>query len=271
MEKQKDQTSSPTAVSVEPPGLRPTPLLALSTRGALRLLLLVMGFLVALSTGLSIIAISTGRLGVVRGALFVDDEASLPTWFSQTNLALLAAALAAVGLILRRRPAEPGSTSPDIGRPLAWFVLATVALYLSIDEGAQLHERVNWVFDGTTAPTGALTWWWVIPFGLLVLAVAAAFSRFWWRLPVPTRNGLAIAAGLYVAGAIGMEMVGSEIINGGDGTGRFGGGTGYAYLAATTVEESLEMLGVIIAIYTVLELLRTTVLPNSSTKLELTP
>lgn len=60
----------------------------------------------------------------------VDEESNLPTWFSSSQflLAALACALLAAG---------------DRARRFGWGVLAAIMLEFSVDEVAELHERVE--------------------------------------------------------------------------------------------------------------------------------
>lgn len=89
---------------------------------------------------------------------------------------------------------------------------------------------------------------WVIP-GMVVVAVLAIyFVRFLWRLPPNTRQAFVVAGTLFVGGAIGVEILG----------GWYGGLHGMAnltYSLFATVEESMEIVGVIVFIHALLEYL----------------
>jgi hypothetical protein len=89
----------------------------------------------------------------------------------------------------------------------------------------------------------------VIPYGLLALAVAASYARFLLHLPPRTRTLFLVAGGLYVGGALGMEMVAGVL------AGIPGWGTEGNLRYAVPVEELCEMLGVVMFIHVLLSYL----------------
>jgi hypothetical protein len=131
-----------------------------------------------------------------RDLLNFDSERSIPTWWSY--LLLIAVAL----VVLLNGVAEPNRKwKPH------WFWLFAIFIFLSIDEFSGIHER----FIGVLAPynfTGVLHFSWVIPYGALCLLVGTLYSRFVLELPADIRWRTAIAGGIYIVAAIGMEMVG---------------------------------------------------------------
>jgi hypothetical protein len=81
---------------------------------------------------------------------------------------------------------------------------------------------------------------WVIPAAVTVAALVAVYWRFVFALPALTRTRLLVAAALFLAGEMGMEMVGGWVID--------REGVTLAYALMTSVEEFLAMLGVVVAI-----------------------
>jgi hypothetical protein len=63
------------------------------------------------------------------------------------------------------------------------------------------------------------------------------FFGFWWQLPSRTRAQFAIAGGCFVAGAIGLELVGAQFWADGHAQST-------RYRLTTAVEETLEMVGI---------------------------
>ena len=82
---------------------------------------------------------------------------------------------------------------------------------------------------------------WVVPGLVLVGAVFLLYARFLWRLPPRTRWRFLVAGGLYVGGALGMELLGGKLHT------ELGYNTPW-YIAAAQLEEVLEMSGVIVFI-----------------------
>lgn len=85
-------------------------------------------------------------------------------------------------------------------------------------------------------------------FSLLVLLLAVTYWRFLLHLPFRSRMLFLTSAVVYVGGALGMEMVGGWYAQ------NYGSGN-LSYVAIATLEETLEMLGVVIFIYALLRYL----------------
>lgn len=86
---------------------------------------------------------------------------------------------------------------------------------------------------------------WVIPYGIFAVLVLAAYARFLLHLP-PRSRWLMLAAGAcYVVSSIGLEMVDAEYDNLFENVDPID-------VALYTVEELLEMSGIILFIYALL-------------------
>ncbi len=169
----------------------------------------------------------TRFLTVELHALFdLDEEQNVPSWFSGAQLLFAATLAFALAVAHRRRvPAESKW----------WSGLATVLVFLSLDEIAGLHETVN----------SLIVMSWAIPFGIVALVVALSFIPFVHRLPAPTRNGIVLSGALYFAGAIVVELITSFYFD--QDTKRQ-----FRYALLTLLEEGLELFGVWILIRTLL-------------------
>ncbi|PZF77768.1 hypothetical protein DK847_04880 [Aestuariivirga litoralis] len=174
------------------------------------------------------------------GYLFnLSNETNVPTWFSIIILFLVS--LCTLPMILDcRRKGIPA---------LGWWGLFFIFLLLSLDEESDLHGMLKGLVKdpGSFGLHNAL-FAWVIPGAVIVLVVGLVYLRWVWRLPARTR-WLIIAAGvLYVGGALVMELLGGMIA---DDTYMKPG-----YLVVSTLEESLEMTGVVVMIYALLDYAR---------------
>lgn len=89
----------------------------------------------------------------------------------------------------------------------------------------------------------------MIPGSLLALAVGGTCLRFLWSLPAGTRRSFIAAAGVFLGGAIGVEMLTAKhrTMTGGTDT--------FAHTLLVTLEEAGEMVGVAIFLYGVLRYL----------------
>ncbi|HWO43359.1 MAG TPA: hypothetical protein VNO43_16315 [Candidatus Eisenbacteria bacterium] len=191
-------------------------------------------FLVLASTAGQLVRLFTGHdsiYGIIP--LFdLDAEANIPTYFS-ASLLLSAALFLSIISTLKRKARAPYASN--------WTILAFIFLYLAVDEAARLHDLMTRPLRELLSDraTGIFYFTWVIPGLALTFVLGVFFLRFMLHLPAQTRSSFVIAGVLYIAGAIGLEMIG----------GRYAEQRGLddlTYTMITTLEESLEMAGSII-------------------------
>jgi hypothetical protein len=170
--------------------------------------------------------------GLVR--LFnLNDEANIPTYFA-SMLHLVAAALLALAAASSKHQGSKDHRK--------WLLLALVFVCSSIDEAAQVHELAMAPVRQLTGASGLLFFSWVIP-AFVVLAVLGGYLLpFLFRLPAKTRNLFFLAAFLFLGGAMGVEMPEGAWF-------QLHGKENIFYFVMTTVEESLEMFGLICFIH----------------------
>jgi hypothetical protein len=169
---------------------------------------------------------------------YLDGENNIPTYFS-TMLLFFSAFLLAIIAWFKKKQHDAYA--------LHWVILSVVFLLMSLDEGASLHDVVitplRELFNITRGP---LYFAWVIPGMALIVAFAAFYYRFLFSLPRRTGLLFAIAAIVYVTGALGMELVGGQHA-------ALYGMENFGFTMLVSVEETLEMIGVIVFIYALLE------------------
>ena len=80
-----------------------------------------------------------------------------------------------------------------------------------MDELLQIHESFAGIEPYVSGHIKLFSkfMYWTVAYGLLVLLFALYFFRFYWHLPRQTKHLFAIAALMYVGGAIGMELAGA--------------------------------------------------------------
>jgi len=166
----------------------------------------------------------------------LNREANIPTWFSSLLLILNAFILA---IIASRTKALQGPYSTQ------WFVLAAIFLYLSIDESALLHEMTEKPVRRALNLSGYLYFAWIVPAVCCLIVLGLYIRRFLFDLPKSTRWLFIIAGTVFVGGAVGMEAIGSNIFS-------TNYGKTMAYSLWATLEESCEMVGLIIFFYALL-------------------
>jgi hypothetical protein len=176
--------------------------------------------------------------GAVR--LFdVEQERSFPTAFS--TLLLLSASIL-LGLIAAMRRRRTGS------REWYWAILSIGFFAMAADELLSFHEMLimpsrRFLGEGDL---GFLFFSWIVPGTALVLVLALFFGKFVLRLPPKTRRAFLRAAAIFLGGTIGVEMLGGHVAEAHGAR-----NAGYAFL--TTVEEGLEMAGILLFIRALLD------------------
>ena len=222
---------------MSPHRIRFTPMAVASSLG-------VVAFLLALaSAGSQVLAHLTG-IGPAHGIVrFFDlnSEFNLPTFYASALLSL-AAVLLAVIAVLERQLGRSGVTH--------WATLSAGFLFMALDESATLHERLApplRQYFGEQLPA-VFHFAWVLPGIVLVLLLGVGFLPFVMRLPGRTRLAFVAAASLFLGGALGVELIEGYL---------------YApaarltvvYSAVATAQEVLEMGGVILFIWALLDYL----------------
>jgi len=163
-------------------------------------------------------------------SLNMDRELNLPTLFS--SLLLLMAAL-----LMR----QLGQNSDRIAAR-DWRLLSKIFVFLALDEALQIHEIL--IIPGLRHQVHpALASTWVVPYAALVLILLWRFRNFLGSIPKATASRLLRAGAVYIGGAIGMEMLGSFAVR--SSLIRLHSPW---YGAITGLEESMELLGIILLI-----------------------
>lgn len=169
----------------------------------------------------------------------LDSEASFPTFFSAILLLLSSIILF---LIYKRDRQEKNKKNVKY-----WLTLSILFLFLSVDEAIQIHERTmaathKMISDLPNILASA----WVIPYSIFFLIVVGFFLKFIFRLPVKTRNLFILSAFIYVFAALVLELPESYFR-------KEYGSTHVYYSSIITLQEVLEMTGIIIFIYALLD------------------
>ena len=167
-----------------------------------------------------------------------DMENNIPTYFSSVNLLICAVLIFFIYRFYKIR---------NIPENRYWFFLSFLFLYLSLDESASFHEMLirpmNEIFGFESV---WLYYPWVIPGIIICLVIGVFLFKFYTRLPMRYRVLFGLSAFLFIGGSIGMEII--------DGV--FVAIDPEVTLTASlliTMEETLEMLGIITFIYALID------------------
>jgi len=167
----------------------------------------------------------------------LDDESSVPTWFSQA-LFLVLSVVAFFAAYLQT----------EKSKKFTWSVIGLIGLIFSIDEVASLHEYVLQLihvqfFQDSTATAYDNAWLFVAPFLIVIFGwLVWVMSR---SLPKRTVMLFALSGVLILTGAVFIDLLAvveerETFLNQG---------------VIVSLEELLEILGVIIAVYATVDFL----------------
>ena len=181
-----------------------------------------------------------GLVQVLFALFFIDGEGNLPAIYS-TLLFLLNA-----GFFLM--VAKAAGRAGDAGR--IWLVLSFVFVFLALDESISIHERLIDPLREAWNVTGIFYYAWIIPYGIGVVLLAICTFPIFWRLPKRIRFWFGLSAAIYLLGVIGLEMISGKYLV------LMNEKKDIVWILMVTLEETLEMAGLIILAYAQLSLLR---------------
>jgi hypothetical protein len=180
----------------------------------------------------------------------LDNEVSLPTWFSQILLFISALLLGYIAIVRRNLKDKFWKY---------WMALAGILTIASIDEGASIHERIDALMNLTGLRDGGNTSgilfydWWIYVLPILVV-IGIFFIKFFFTLPKRTKILFIVSCGIFLIGSVGFEVLGGIL--------RFSSETFELNPIVITLEECFEMFGVSIFIYSLLDYLK--IIPEKS-------
>ena len=126
--------------------------------------------------------------------------------------------------------------------------MGIIFLYLGIDEGAQIHEIINAIVQGVIPAQGFFLHAWVIPFGIVFLILASYLFPFLLKLEKRYQQLFFLSGSLFLLGGFFMEMWSGYRLD------HYGFDLGYGLI--NTLEESLEMVGISLFIYSLLDYIK---------------
>ena len=87
------------------------------------------------------------QIGALRRLFDIAREDSLASWFACTQTLLLGLTLGFIWLCKKNQPNRQREA-------LGWLILTRFFLYMAVDDGAQIHERLGTVFKKTMEQAG---------------------------------------------------------------------------------------------------------------------
>ena len=167
---------------------------------------------------------------------FLDGENNIPTWYASVSL-LFCSMLTGLHYL-----SEMESDTPYKKH---WLGLSIIFLLLASDEMLQFHEQINTPLRELIGSGGFFYFSWIVPALIALICLALAYYKFLLSLPAKTRNRFIASGIVYVTGCVGIEMIGGNFY-------QQSGGNNLTYSLITHIEETMEMVGILIFIVSLL-------------------
>ena len=179
--------------------------------------------------------IANGENNKIISLFYLNEEKNIPTLYSSFALffcSLLLFIIAKEKIAIRNR------------YRLNWLFLSVTFLCLALDESLTFHENLTPIIKKFVDFNGLLYYAWIIPASALLFVFMAINLRFVRFLPSTTKNLFLLSGIVFICGAIGMEAISGKVL--------LIQGKNAVYAAVATIEEFLEMMGVVVFIYALL-------------------
>jgi len=170
----------------------------------------------------------------------LDYEGNIPTLFSALLFIINGCLLLLVSKLVKQKGQKYSNY---------WFGLAIIFVFLGFDGGSRLHEEIGDLFEHIVDAQGWLYFPWVIPYVTLLLIALAVYFKFYLTLDRWLQIRLFLCAAIFVGGAVGVELFSAREAD-------ENGTSSLLYSVLYTIEESMEMAGLILLINTLLIRLR---------------
>jgi hypothetical protein len=176
-----------------------------------------------------------------------DSENNFPSLFSTALLFTSAILL----LLISLKAKKDGKIYKT------WLLLSVVFCFLSFDEILSFHEHLVAPTRNLLDTSGIFYFAWVIPYGFAVLIGLLLVHKILKELPKRTLSLFLWSLTLYLLGAIGIEMIGGLVAES-------RGMSNSMFYILYTIEESFEMIGIIIFIYGLLSFYNFKIIVNET-------
>lgn len=169
----------------------------------------------------------------------MDKEMNFPTYF-EVLLLLFSSVLFFLAALVKKK--ITGSYFYN------WVILSFIFLAMSADEFISLHEQTTQFFRGSKIGD-YIHFGWLIPATIFLVVFIISYAKFFFSLSSRFKKLFFYSAAVFVWGAMGMELCSGIYQN------HYGQHNTIYYLL-TNFEETFEMLGLVLLIYSLLHYIR---------------
>lgn len=211
--------------------------ISINPKLVLKFFLIIIAILItANSMGLIVKANFEPRTGFFLIEWFdVNIEGNFPTIYSSLAI-MLASALLFFITIVNKEQSRPY---------LYWLGLAVIFLFLSVDEIASLHETLLSPVRKTLNTSVFFYYAWIIPYSIGLVVFLSVYIKFLFSLEKRIRWLFIISGLTFVMSAVGFGAISGKFVD-------LYGWKNFVFGVLYTIEETLEMVGIALFIYTLL-------------------
>lgn len=163
-----------------------------------------------------------------------DQEYNLPTLYASLAILLSAALLWWIAADEKRKGNQ---------QAMHWKILSFIFIFLSLDEMTSLHNQLGRLIPVLLSDIYLVSEsrYWTIACVPVLFLFFAFFIRFYLKLPKSTKISFATAGLIFIAGAIGVELLSDQYMF-------FHDQPDINYGLLSSLEELLEMIGIVLFI-----------------------
>lgn len=159
----------------------------------------------------------------------MDNEGTIPTMFSAYLFSTCFCFLFLIAQITKKQQ----------GRYyLHWLFLSFLFIYLALDEAIAIHEFIGQQISHRFEMNGILLYAWIVPYGCMIIVLMGLYFNWFIHLPQMTKIQFSLSGAIFLLGSMGLEMLEGYYH-------QLHGFMSITYQSLVTVEECLEMAGLI--------------------------
>ena len=171
----------------------------------------------------------------------LGHEPSIPAFYSSIVMLLAAAAAGFLAIY---------DTADQSRRRISWIFLSFILSLLAIDETVMFHEMGTAAMNKLGMGT-SLYFSWVIPGSIFALIAGSMCTRLLLDLPRRTQLLFVTSAFIFLAGAIGMELIAGLIFS--SSANELEAVSSTAHIISQAIEEMMEMAGMALFLCSLLD------------------
>jgi len=167
----------------------------------------------------------------------LDDERSIASLFTVFEWSVIVVLFLVISIITKGK------------KSYYWWGFVFLFSFLTLDEFASIHEPMAKYFRASLNTSGLLYFAWVIPYAIGLVVILLIYSKFLLSLNRKILFLFVISGFVFISGAVIMELFEGKYVES-------NGFSDIYYLVFVPIEETLEMIGLSLFIYSLLRYIK---------------